>query len=116
MNHWDQLNRTRKIIGFSAIDAHENQNLRARYLPDGQVLWVGNNGKNIDTMEVSFWNKLPGRFKIIHQGRIIKTSLEESYEFNFGECIQKGNYWIEMDLNLQGTFIPWLYTNPIVMY
>ncbi len=55
--HWDSLNQSRKIVGFSAIDAHENQNLRARYLPDGKVQWVGNNAHNIDTMEVKFWNK-----------------------------------------------------------
>lgn len=55
--HWDSLNQSRKIVGFSAIDAHENQNLRARYLPDGKVQWVGNNAHNIDTMEVNFWNK-----------------------------------------------------------
>ncbi|MCX6229639.1 MAG: hypothetical protein NTV75_10815 [Bacteroidia bacterium] len=55
--HWDSLNNTRKIVGFSAIDAHENQNLRARYLPDGRIQWVGNNAHNLDTMEVKFWNK-----------------------------------------------------------
>ena len=55
--HWDSLNSSRKIVGFSAIDAHENQNLRARYLPDGRIQWVGNNAHNIDTMEVKFWNK-----------------------------------------------------------
>lgn len=57
IEHWDKLNNGRKIVGFAAIDAHENQNLRARYLPDGRIQWVGNNAKNIDTMEVKFWNK-----------------------------------------------------------
>ena len=54
---WDSLNRIRKIVGFSAVDAHENQSFRARYLKDGRVQWIGPNAKAIDTMEVKFWNK-----------------------------------------------------------
>lgn len=54
---WDSLNKIRKIVGFSAVDSHENQNLRARYLKDGRIQWVGNNGHNLDTMEVKYWNK-----------------------------------------------------------
>jgi hypothetical protein len=211
IEHWDKLNTSRKIVGFAAIDAHENQNLRARYLSDGRIQWVGNNAKNIDTMEVKFWNKwlfsapdqsgwvfkflvdtyesgfnyitnyvmadslstasigknikqghlfiafkslgdakgfqfygmdkkghvsgilgdsirldqvkslkalspLPGRFKLIHNGKTIKTSKEKSYEFVSGEFIEKGTYRIEVELELQGKFIPWIYTNSIVIY
>ena len=54
---WDSLNRIRKIVGFSAIDAHENQNYRARFLKDGWIQWVGPDAKPVDTMEVRFWNK-----------------------------------------------------------
>ena len=53
----DSLNMVRKIVGFSAIDAHENQNIRARYLKDGRIEWVGSNAHVIDTMEVKFWNR-----------------------------------------------------------
>lgn len=54
---WDSLNSKRKIVGFSAVDAHENQNIRARYLKDGRVEWVGPNAKPIDTVKVNFWNR-----------------------------------------------------------
>jgi hypothetical protein len=54
---WDSLNQSRKIVGFSAVDAHENQNFRARYLNDGRVEWIGPNAKPIDTVEVSVWNR-----------------------------------------------------------
>lgn len=54
---WDSLNLKRKIVGFSAVDTHENQNIRARYLKDGRVEWVGPNANVIDTMKVKFWNK-----------------------------------------------------------
>ncbi|TSA37923.1 MAG: hypothetical protein D4R64_04575 [Porphyromonadaceae bacterium] len=54
---WDSLNTKRKIVGFSAEDTHENQNIRARYLKDGRVEWVGPNANVIDTMDVKFWNK-----------------------------------------------------------
>lgn len=54
---WDSLNIKRKIVGFSAVDTHENQNIRARYLKDGRIEWVGPNAHVIDTMEVKFWNR-----------------------------------------------------------
>jgi hypothetical protein len=54
---WDSLNRYRKIVGFSAADSHENQNIRARYLKDGRIQWMGPNAHVIDTMEVKFWNR-----------------------------------------------------------
>ena len=54
---WDSLNLKRKIAGFSAVDTHENQNFRAKYLKDGRIQWIGPNAKVIDTMEVKFWNK-----------------------------------------------------------
>ena len=54
---WDSLNMKRKIVGFSAVDTHENQNFRARYLKDGRIQWFGPNAHVIDTMEVKFWNK-----------------------------------------------------------
>lgn len=54
---WDSLNIKRKIVGFSAVDAHENQNIRARYLKNGRIEWLGTNANVIDTMEVKFWNR-----------------------------------------------------------
>jgi len=54
---WDSLNTIRKIVGFSAVDTHENQNFRARYIKDGRIEWVGPNGNVIDTTEVTYWNK-----------------------------------------------------------
>jgi hypothetical protein len=55
---WDSLNMMRKIIGISAADAHDNQNIRARYLPDGRVEWVGPNADPIDTTTVGILEKL----------------------------------------------------------
>ncbi len=54
---WDSLNTHRKIIGFSAVDTHENQNIRARKLDDGRIQWVGPNTKPLDTVEINFWNR-----------------------------------------------------------
>ena len=53
---WDSLNTVRKIVGFSAVDAHENQNIRARYIKDGRIEWIGSNATVIDTTRVAFWN------------------------------------------------------------
>lgn len=54
--HWDALNSQRRIVGFAAVDAHENQNFRARFLKDGRVEWIGPNAKPIDTVQLNFWN------------------------------------------------------------
>ena len=54
---WDSLNTKRKIVGFAAEDTHENQNIRARYLKDGRVEWVGPNANVIDTVKVTIWNR-----------------------------------------------------------
>jgi len=57
LTRWDSLNLKKKIVGFSAVDTHENQNFRAKYLKDGRIQWIGPNAKAIDTIEVKFWNK-----------------------------------------------------------
>lgn len=54
---WDSLNMHRKIVGFSAADTHENQNIRARKLENGSIQWVGPNAKPIDTVSVNFRNR-----------------------------------------------------------
>ena len=54
---WDSLNNYRKIVGFSAVDTHENQNFRARLLNDGRVEWFGPNAKPLGKMKMGFWNK-----------------------------------------------------------
>lgn len=54
---FDSLNSRRKIVGYSAVDTHENQNIRARYLKDGRIEWMGPNANIMDTTEVTIWNK-----------------------------------------------------------
>ncbi len=54
---WDSLNTHRKVVGFSAVDTHENINLRAKMLPDGRVKWYGPNAKPIGIKQVTIWNK-----------------------------------------------------------
>ncbi len=208
---WDSLNMQRKMVGFSAVDTHENQNFRARYLKDGRIQWVGLNAHIIDTMEVRFWNKwlfhqpdssgwvfkwmvdtykegfnyitnyvfadtltvhsladnikeghlftafkglgdakgfmyyatnledsltgmigdsikieqvkalkavspLPGRFRLIHDGKVLNTTSGENYQYTWSEPIKRGAYRIEMLIKLRGKYIPWLYSNPIYIY
>ena len=45
--NWDSLNLNRRIVGISAVDAHNNNNFRARYVEDGLVEWVGPNADMI---------------------------------------------------------------------
>lgn len=208
---WDSLNMTRKMVGFSAVDTHENQNIRARYIPDGRVEWLGPDCNVIDTVNVSFLNRwlfsepdengwifkwlidtynegfdyitnyvfaetlsvssiakhikkghlytafktlgdakgfnwyainrheeisgimgdsvqisnayilkalipLPGQFRLIHNGKTIKTSTTDGYEFTFSEPHKKGFYRVEVHVNLNGKYVPWIYSNPIYVY
>ncbi|MEA3460661.1 MAG: hypothetical protein U9R49_02200 [Bacteroidota bacterium] len=56
--NWDSLNMKRKIVGMAAPDAHNNQNIRARYLDNGLVEWVGPNANTIDIKEPGLREKL----------------------------------------------------------
>ena len=55
---WDSLNNHRRIVGMAAVDAHNNQSIRARYLKNGQVEWVGSNAKTISITEPGWLEKL----------------------------------------------------------
>ncbi|EON75379.1 hypothetical protein ADIS_4083 [Lunatimonas lonarensis] len=55
---WDSLNHHRKIVGYGAPDVHNNQSIRARYLEDGTVEWVGSNAKTIGIVEPGWKEKL----------------------------------------------------------
>lgn len=54
---WDSLNQYRKIVGMAAVDAHDNQSIRARYLENGQVEWVGSNVKTLEIVEPGWREK-----------------------------------------------------------
>ncbi|MEZ5043442.1 MAG: hypothetical protein R2828_26330 [Saprospiraceae bacterium] len=58
LKHWDNLNEKRRIVGFAAVDAHNNQSFRARYAKEGQVEWVGPNAKTLKIVEPGWKEKL----------------------------------------------------------
>lgn len=51
LENWDKLNQGRQIVGIGSVDAHNNQNIRARHLENGQVEWVGPNADAISIRE-----------------------------------------------------------------
>ena len=51
LSNWDSLNKNRRIVGVAGVDAHNNQNYRARYMDDGKVEWVGPNADRIELVE-----------------------------------------------------------------
>jgi hypothetical protein len=83
---WDSLNIHRKMVGFSAVDEHENVNFRARYLKDGRVQWMGINTKPIDTVKVSFLNRW-----MFHapdpSGWIFRWMIVNTYETSFNNSV-----------------------------
>lgn len=56
--NWDSLNMHRKIVGMAAVDAHNNQNVRARYTDDGRVEWVGPNAETLKIVKPGWKEKL----------------------------------------------------------
>uniref|UniRef100_UPI003216D792 hypothetical protein n=1 Tax=uncultured Draconibacterium sp. TaxID=1573823 RepID=UPI003216D792 len=208
---WDSLNVQRKIVGYSAVDTHENQNFRARYIKDGRVEWIGPNANPIDTLKVTLLNKwlfhepdnsgwifkfmidtymegfdyvtnyvfadsltmsslshhiklghlfmafkslgdasgfnyfaknnsgkmkaipgdslvinefnslhavspFPGQFRLIHNGTTLDVSDIDSYQYNYSNLNDKGAYRMEVHVNLNGEYVPWIYSNPIYIY
>lgn len=55
---WDSLNSKRRITGIGAADAHNNQNIRARYTNNGLVEWLGPNANVIATVKPGWKEKL----------------------------------------------------------
>ena len=55
---WDSINQFKKVVGMAAVDAHNNQNIRARYTDDGMVEWVGPNADQISLVEPGWKEKL----------------------------------------------------------
>ncbi len=83
LSHWDELNKQRRIVGMAAVDAHNNNNFRARYLEDGKVEWVGPNAKTIDIVEPGLREKLL-LGEIDENGWAFKWELDPYYSsFNF---------------------------------
>jgi hypothetical protein len=56
--NWDSLNKKRKIVGMAAVDAHNNQNIRARYLDNDRIEWVGPNAETISVKKPGIFEKL----------------------------------------------------------
>ncbi len=56
--NWDRLNEKRRIVGVAAVDAHNNQNFRARYTDDGKVEWVGPNAETLEIVEPGLKEKI----------------------------------------------------------
>jgi len=56
--NWDSLNMSRKIVGMATVDAHNNQGIRARYLDNGLVEWVGPNAETLKIVKPGWKEKL----------------------------------------------------------
>ncbi len=56
--NWDRLNMDRQIVGICAVDAHNNNNFRARYHEDGKVEWVGPNADRISLEEPNWLDNI----------------------------------------------------------
>jgi hypothetical protein len=59
---------------------------------------------------------LPGRFRLVHDGKTVNMSASDTYEYTWEELIEKGAYRIEIHVSINDKAVPWLYSNPIYIY
>jgi hypothetical protein len=59
---------------------------------------------------------LPGRFTLIHNGKVVDSSPYDCYEYKWDDLIEKGAYRIEVHIKLGDEDLPWIYSNPIYIY
>ena len=55
---------------------------------------------------------LPGQFRLIRNGELVRTSGEGEYEYNWSGPVQKGVYRVEVHIKLGDEDVPWVYSNP----
>lgn len=58
MKRWDSINKFQRIVGMAASDAHNNNNIRARYNKEGLVEWIGPNADLLATVKPGWKEKL----------------------------------------------------------
>jgi hypothetical protein len=58
----------------------------------------------------------PGRFTLIRDGKIVDTTPDEVYNYNYNNNLQKGAYRLEVEVKPGKEWLPWIYTNPIYLY
>ena len=58
LNTWDLVSQTKKVTGIGGADAHNNNSVKARYLKDGRVEWIGPNADVLSVREPGFLEAL----------------------------------------------------------
>jgi hypothetical protein len=85
--------------------------------PVGQIEgMMGDSVKFSNSKSIHAVTPLPGQYRLIHNGKTVKISDIDGYEFNFVEPVEKGAYRVEVHLNFNGKYVPWIYSNPIYVY
>jgi hypothetical protein len=59
---------------------------------------------------------LPGKFRLIHDGKVADSSSYNSYEYKWEDMIEKGAYRLEVHIKIGDKDLPWIYSNPIYIY
>jgi hypothetical protein len=59
---------------------------------------------------------LPSQYRLIHNGKTVLTSSTDGYEFSFTGPFEPGAWRIEVFLNIQGKYVPWIYANPVYLH
>lgn len=57
LQHWDELNNTRKVVGIAASDAHQNSGIRGIYTADGKLMIRDTGPKGGSKLPLNFFTR-----------------------------------------------------------
>lgn len=80
--HWDELNQTRKIVGISANDCHQNNGYRGFYTEKGTFLLRELSGDDAGEYQLNFFTRflLRAAFGPLEPGKELFTFMVDPYE------------------------------------
>lgn len=61
-------------------------------------------------------SSLPGQFRFLHKGKIVNKSSYDTYEYNWGEMIEKEANRIYLQIKIRNKDLQWIYSNPIYVF
>ena len=110
------LNKGHLYTAFKTLGDANGFNFFALSQSDEVAGIMGDSVKISEVKNLGVVAPLPGQYRLIHNGKVIQTSSTDGYEFSFAGPFEPGSWRIEVHLNINGKYTPWIYSNPVYLY
>src|SRR5690606_30114807 len=77
---------------------------------------MGDSVRLADIKSLQVVSPLPGQFRLIRNGKTVDVSSDDSYQYILADVTDNGIYRIEVHIQLDRKFVPWINSNPIYFY